>query len=334
MSYIYTIAPVYKFCKKNMKKQLEIYFLGSGPIAIPILKAIVAAPELRLLGIGTQADRPSGRSRKPASTPLGTVAMGMGLAVDKVANVNDPAYLAYLHNLNPAIVLVVSFGQILRDGLLELPRIACVNIHASLLPRYRGASPVVQCILNRDSETGICFTKMERGLDTGGIYSMIRVPLDHRETCAMLEAKLGMLAGKAVPGTLCSIALGDLKPVPQDDDQVVVCTKIKKIDGKINWSKSAEDIEAMVRAYHPWPGAFCKMLSTRGEIQVTLTKVICRRDLSGIPGRVLQADKYALIIACGEGALEVLELAPPGKREMAAVAFLNGLRGEKPVILP
>ena len=232
------------------------------------------------------------------------------------------------------MVLVISFGQILRRDFLELPPLGCINIHASLLPRYRGASPITQCILNRDAETGICFMKMERGLDTGPVYSSVRVPLDHREYCEMLEMKLGVIAAEVTPGTLCAIAAGELEPEPQDDTAATVCTKIRKSDGKINWSLSADDIEAMVRAYYPWPGASCTLLTTRGEMPVTLTRVLPRRDLGGAPGTVLQADKYALIVACGAGALEIVELSPPARRAMPAVAFLNGLRGEKPVILP
>ncbi|UKI34374.1 MAG: hypothetical protein L6W00_13975 [Lentisphaeria bacterium] len=122
---------------------------------------------------------------------------------------------------------------------------------------------------------------------------------------------------------------GELEPEPQDDTAATVCTKIRKSDGKINWSLSADDIEAMVRAYYPWPGASCTLLTTRGEMPVTLTRVLPRRDLGGAPGTVLQADKYALIVACGAGALEIVELSPPARRAMPAVAFLNGLRGEK-----
>ena len=317
-----------------MTNQPKIYFLGSGQIAVPVLKAVAVAPQLRLVGVGTQLDRPAGRNRKPTPTPVGAAAEEMGLPVDKIPNVNTPEFLAGRRAKEPDLVLVVSFGQILRRDFLELPPLGCVNIHASLLPRYRGASPITQCILNRDAETGICFMKMERGLDTGPIYSSIRVPLDHREYGEMLEMKLGVIAAEITPGTLCSIAAGELEPKPQDDTEATVCTKIRKSDGRINWALSAYDIEAMVRAYYPWPGASCTMLTTRGEMPVTLTRVLPRRDLGGEPGTVLQADKYALIVACGSGAIEIIELSPPGRRAMPAVAFLNGLRGEKPVILP
>lgn len=317
-----------------MTNQLKIYFLGSGQIAVPVLKAVAAAPQLRLVGVGTQLDRPAGRNRRPTPTPVGAAAEELGLFADKIPNVNAPEFLAALRAKEPDMVLVISFGQILRRDFLELPPLGCINIHASLLPRYRGASPITQCILNRDAETGICFMKMERGLDTGPVYSSVRVPLDYREYCEMLEMKLGVIAAEVTPGTLCAIAAGELEPEPQDDTAATVCTKIRKSDGKINWSLSADDIEAMVRAYYPWPGASCTLLTTRGEMPVTLTRVLPRRDLGGAPGAVLQADKYALIVACGAGALEIVELSPPARRAMPAVAFLNGLRGEKPVILP
>ncbi len=317
-----------------MTNQLKIYFLGSGQIAVPVLKAVAVAPELRLVGVGTQLDRPAGRSRRPTPTPVGAVAEELGFAVDKIPDVNAPEFLASLRAKRPDLVLVLSFGQILRRDLLELPPFGCINIHASLLPRYRGASPIAQCILNRDAETGVCFMRMERGLDTGPVYSSIRVPLDHREYGEMLERKLGVIAAEATPGTLCAIAAGELEPKPQDGTAATVCTRIRKSDGRINWALSAWEIEAMVRAYSPWPGARCTMLTTRGELPVTLTRALPRRDLGGAHGTVLQADKYALIVACGSGALEIIELSPPGRRPMSAVAFLNGLRGEKPLLLP
>lgn len=316
----------------NMINKPKIYFLGSGQIAVPILKAVAEAPGLELLGVGTQLDRPAGRSRKPTPTPVGATADEMGIGAERILSVNTPEFLNKLRPMNPDILLVVSFGQLLKEEILALPRVACVNVHASLLPRYRGASPITQCILNRDAETGVAFMLMERGLDSGPVYHTIMVPLDHREYADMLEVKLGYTAAQAAPGIIGAIARHEFEPVRQDSTAATVCTKIRKSDGVINWTNSALSIEAMVRAYYPWPGAQCTILTTRGEERLTLTRVQHRMDLHGVPGRVLQADKYALIIACGKGAIEIIELAPPGRRAMPAVAFLNGLRGEKPVI--
>ncbi len=317
-----------------MTNKPKIYFLGSGPIAVPILKQVAASPVLELVGVGTQLDRPAGRSRRPTPTPVGAAAISLGLEPERIASVNSPEYLDGLRRRTPDIILVVSFGQILRAELLALPRVGCVNIHASLLPRYRGASPITQCILNRDAETGICFMAMERGLDSGPVYHSITVPLDYREYADILEFKLGRIAASVTPGILCAINAGHLEPRRQDSTLATVCTKIRKSDGMIDWRKNAYDIEAMIRAYFPWPGARMVLRTSRGEETVTLLRALVRRDQGGAPGQLLQADKYALVIGCGRWALEILGLAPPGRRAMPAVAYLNGLRGEKPEIVP
>lgn len=316
-----------------MENKPKIYFLGSGMIAVPILKVLATAEELELIGVGTQLDRPAGRNRRPTPTPVGVEARKIGLEPECIASVNDEVYLDRLKNLRPDLIVVVSFGQILRIPLLTLPKKGCVNIHASLLPRYRGASPIAQCILNRDAETGICFMAMESGIDTGAIYEKIKVPLDHSEYANQLAFKLGCIAAEATPGVLCSICRGELVPIPQDSVEATVCTKIRKGDGIIRWNKPAYEIEAMVRAFFPWPGAYASIRTQKGIENVTLVHVNSRLELSGAPGQILRADKYGLVVACGKGAIEILELAPPGRRIMSAVAYLNGLRGEKPEFL-
>lgn len=317
-----------------MTDRVKIYFLGSGTIAVPVLRAVAAAPELELTGVGTQLDRPAGRNRKPTPTPVGAAALELGIEPDRIASVNAPEFLERLQAKAPELLLVVSFGQLLRAALLELPPKGCVNIHASLLPRYRGASPITQCILNRDIETGVCFMAMERGLDTGAVYQTIPVPLDHSECAAELEFKLGVIAAEVTPGILCSIRRGELLPEPQDSVLATVCTKIRKTDGQVRWTESCYELEAMVRAYCPWPGAFAAVRTSKGVESVTLIRVNHRRELSGQPGELLRADKHGLVVACGKGAIEILELAPPGRRSMPAVAYLNGLRGELPEFLP
>lgn len=312
----------------------KIYFLGSGVIACPVLKAIASSPGLALVGVGTQLDRPAGRSRRSTPTPVASAAAEIGIEAERIGSVNDPAFLEGLRRKEPDLILVISFGQLLRAEILALPASGCVNIHASLLPRYRGASPITQCILNRDSETGVCFMAMERGLDTGAVYQTIPLPLDHTEYASELEFKLGRIAAEAAPGVLGSICRGELRAVPQDSVSATVCTKIRKADGLIRWTGFCQEIEAMVRAYCPWPGAFSRVRTSKGEESVTLLRVAMRRDLAGRPGEVLRADKYGLVVACGRGAIEILELAPPGRRSMPATAWLNGLRGEIPEFLP
>lgn len=317
-----------------MTDKPKIYFLGSGDIAVPILKKLAAAPELELVGVGTQIDRPAGRSRRMVSTPVGIAADEMGLCAERLPSVNAPDFLASLRLRQPDLVVVVSFGQILKAELLALPRAGCVNIHASLLPKYRGASPIAQALLNRDAVTGVTFMGMVKGLDTGPIYQTIILPLDGREYANTLELKLGVIAADAAVGILLAVAGGELKSTPQNEAAASLCTKISKADGEIDFHESAVLIESKVRAYTPWPGAVFGMRTSKGEIRASITRAIVRRDLPSRPGEIVQADKFALIVGCGSGALEIVELAPAGKRAMRAVEFLNGLRGEKPKILP
>ena len=261
-------------------------------------------------------------------TPVGRAAEAAGLVPDKPENVNAPDFLAKLRALAPDMVVVVSFGQLLRQELLELPRLGCVNIHASLLPRYRGASPIVQAILRRDAETGVCFMRMEKGLDTGAVYRTFRRPLDGTEYADALELALGELAGREVAATLAGIASGEYPPVAQDDAAATVCRKIRKDDAWIDWRSTAGDIDAMVRAYHPWPGARCRVRRKSGDSVLTLRKVEVLPDRMAAPGEVCIPDRRTLLVGCGSGALKILELTPESSRTMDAAAFLNGLRGE------
>ena len=309
--------------------KLKIYFLGSGEIAVPVLKACLTSPDLELVGVGTQPDRAAGRRGKLSPTPVGRAAAELGIEPDKPENVNAPDFLAKLRALEPDMVVVVSFGQLLRQELLELPRHGCVNVHASLLPRYRGASPIVQAILRRDAETGVCFMHMEKGLDTGAVYRTLKYRLDGTEYADALEAVLGELAGREAAATLVGIAAGAYRPVAQDDAAATVCRKIRKEEAWIDWRRDTADIAAMVRAYHPWPGARCRVRRNSGDSVLTLRKVEVLPDRAMAPGEVCIPDRRTLIVGCGAGALKILELTPESSKTMDAAAFLNGLRGEK-----
>ena len=310
-------------------KRLKIYFLGSGEIAVPVLGACMASPELELVGVGTQPDRAAGRRGRLSPTPVGRAAAERGLEPDKPENVNAPEFLAELRVLDPDMVVVVSFGQLLRQELLELPRLGCVNVHASLLPRYRGASPIVQSILRRDAETGVCFMRMEKGLDTGAVYRTLKYPLNGTEYADALEMALGELAGREVAATLVGIAADRYPPVGQDDAAATVCRKVRKEDAWIDWRRAAADIDAMVRAYHPWPGARCRVRRGSGDSVLTLRKVEVLPGGDMAPGEVSIPDRRTLLVGCGGGALKILELTPESSKTMDAAAFLNGLRGEK-----
>ena len=312
----------------------KIYFLGSGAIAVPVLRELVSDMRIEFAGAATQIDRPAGRKGILTPTPLGSFGDSAGIHVRRVANVNDEAFLDELRNCKPDFVVVVSFGQLLKSALLELPEYGCVNVHASLLPKYRGASPIVQCILNRDAATGVALMQMEKGLDTGAVYATWERPLDGTEFAEPLEDELGELAAENIVSALLDVYSGKLCAVPQDDASATVCRKIKKEMGIIDWNKDACEIEAMVRAYTPWPGAVCMVKTPKGDVKASIIKAVVRKDLSGAPGQSLDCGKKEIIVACGKYALQIIEIAPSGSKAMPAAAFRNGLRGEKAEFIP
>ena len=309
-----------------MIDKISIYFMGAGKIAVPVLKALAGADNIDLLGIGTQVDQRAGRGKTPRPTPVGQFAAENKLEADKIESVKDPLFMDKMRSLNLDFIVVVSFGQILRQELLDIPGCCCLNVHASILPEYRGASPISAAILNGDADSGIAFMKMDKGLDTGDVYKILKMPLQGNEYADSLENELGDLAAENIVEALEQIKSGQLSPRKQDEQQATLTSKVKKNDGEIDWNLPAEKIEAMVRAYHPWPGAYFTLQGKKGQIKLNIIEARCVKDISGGAGEVLQADKKALLIACGKGALEILKLIPQGKKEMSGPAFLNGHR--------
>jgi methionyl-tRNA formyltransferase len=307
-----------------MNKKNKVYFLGSGKIAVPILEQLLKAKSIELVGVGTQLDRPSGRHKKLHPTPIGEFTARQGIKVDKISSVNSPDFIEYIGALLPDFILVVSFGQILKKTLLNLPQIACVNIHASLLPRYRGASPIAAAITHREQCTGICFMRMDAGLDTGDIYCSYEHHLDGHEYADLLEESLGLLAAAKVEVVLNGIAADALRPFPQNHGHATITKKIHKNEGHLDWSLPAIDIEAKVRGYFPWPGVSFSMIAHQREISLRITSAVVKVGMYGQPGEVLQADKRGWIVACGQDALEIHTVVPQGKKEMRGAEFLNG----------
>ena len=312
----------------------KVYFLGSGAIAVPVLRELVSDCRIEFAGAATQIDRPAGRKGVLTPTPIGAYGDSAGISVKRVPDVNNEEFLDELRKKTPDFVVVVSFGQLLKSTLLELPVHGCVNVHASILPKYRGASPIVQCILNRDGATGVALMQMEKGLDTGAVYATWERPLDGTEYADPLEVELGEIAAKNIVSSLLDISGGKLDAVPQNEENATVCRKIKKEMGIIDWNRDAFEIEAMVRAYTPWPGAVCMVKTPRGDVKASIIKAKVREDLSGAPGQSLDCGKKEIIVACGQYALQILEIAPSGSKPMPAAAFRNGLRGEKAEFIP
>ena len=306
--------------------KVRIYFLGSGEIAVPVIDRIYRSDKFELSGICTQCDRPAGRAKALLPTPVGVWAEKNNIAATKPLSVNDPAFISKLKDLNPDIILVISYGQILKEDFLKIPKISCVNAHASLLPKYRGASPITAAILNADRETGVCFMKMEKGLDNGAVYKEIKISLHGDEYADSLELELGKLAAKNVEEVLYDIFSGKIHPKEQDHSKASYVGKIKKNDGNINWNMSAVEIERKIRAFYPWPGVYFNINTPKGPKKINITNGKVVNDLTGRPGEVIKADKTGWIISCGSGALKIVKLIPEGKKEMAGEDFLLGTK--------
>ena len=313
---------------KNKQNKIKLYFLGSGKIAVPIIKEIANSKRIDLVGIGTQPDQPSGRKKKLQPTPVGAWANEAGFAIDKPESVNSPEFMEKVEALSPDLILVVSYGQLLKEKILSLPKYGCINVHASLLPKYRGASPIAAAILNGDKTTGITIMGMEKGLDSGPIFTSLEHKLNDTENAANLELDLGFLAAKNIEDVLLKIYDKKLIPQTQDDSIATYAGKVKKQDGKIDWTFAANKIERMVRAYYPWPGAYFYLLigNVKKKIQITKASIYMENwsRHSYNVGEMIKTDKKKWIIACGTGALEITKLTPEGKREMTGTDFLSG----------
>ncbi|HBM15842.1 MAG TPA: methionyl-tRNA formyltransferase [Lentisphaeria bacterium] len=308
----------------------KLYFMGSGEIAVPIIDKLYSSECFELVGVCTQEDKPAGRNKILTPTPVGLWAKEKGVSVVKPKSVNSDEFISHIKMRQPHLILVVSFGQILKQPILNIPVIGCINIHASLLPKYRGASPVTAAILNGDAETGVCFMQMEKGLDSGPVFNEIRYTLRGDETADELEKSLGKLAAQHVDAILSDICSGKVSGVLQDASSATNVGKIKKSDGLIDWkNKSATQIERMVRAYHPWPGAYTFIHTQKGIRKIIITSASCTDSVSSAPGKIEAANSKRFEIgASSNSVLKLNRLIPEGKKEMSAEEFLRGTRVE------
>jgi methionyl-tRNA formyltransferase len=295
---------------------LRVVFAGTPPFAARALEAIVAAGHHVELVL-TQPDRPAGRGMHLSPSAVAQCAASHGLTIEKPASLKDPQAQLRLRELAPEVLVVAAYGLLLPRAVLDIPARGCLNIHASLLPRWRGAAPIQRALLAGDEATGICIMQMEAGLDTGPVLLDKQMPIGPRDTTGSLLERLTALGADLIVQALAEIH--SLQPRPQDDARATYAAKITKADARIDWSRTAAQIDRQVRAFNPSPGAEARM----GE---DLVKIWEARPVEGVgtPGAVIEANPSRLVIACGEGALQLLQLQRPGGRRMGAGDFVRG----------
>lgn len=308
-----------------MSDRLRIVYMGTPDFAVPALEALIASRH-DVVGVVTNPDRPSGRGKKMTPPPVKVAASAAEIPVYQPRKLrkNDDAF-DRISAWNADVGVVAAYGQILPQRFLDIFEHGCVNIHASLLPRHRGASPINAAIVHGDSESGVTIMQMEAGLDTGPMIATRKVPIEPLTTAQELHDELSKLGAAMIVGALEGLTSGEITPEPQDDSRSTYASMMSKSDGRIDWSKSAADVANLIRGMNPWPGAFATLQRPDGDLRVKF-HLARSAEGEGEPGEILAADGDDLVIACGDGAIEVLEIQPAGKRALGPRDFNNGFQ--------
>jgi len=303
---------------------LRIIFMGTAELSCASLEKLAGDKNFSILAVVTQPDKPTGRvSKKQPFSPVKVLAEKLNLPVLQPLKARDESFIGELRGLMPDLMVVVAYGQILPPGILDLPRFGCLNVHTSLLPKYRGAAPIQWAIADGEPETGVTIMKMDAGLDTGPVLSTRRTPILPTDDSQVLHDRLAQLGAELLAETIPGYVAGNISPQPQPAEGSTYAAKIKKEDGRIVWHQPAVQIWNRLRAFTPWPGAFTFL---QAEPKPQLLKIWKAEviEKNGPAGTVLSADKTGIIVGCGKDALRILELQREGGRRLPAEPFLAG----------
>lgn len=307
--------------------------MGTPDFAVPALQALVGAPDLfEVVGVVTQPDRPRGRGRKLAPSPVKACALQHNIPVFQPTKLKSAETHEALAAFKADLFIVAAYGRILPQAVLDLPRLGCINIHASLLPKWRGASPIAHALWHGDVEAGVAIMQMEAGLDTGPVFGMQAVILAADETCGSLTERLAMLGAQRLVQLLPAIITGALKPAAQNDVEASYAPLLDKAHGRLNWQAPADELARQIRAFDPWPGTYTFIQDPTGQSlgrRVGVTQARVDAQAKGAPGRVLAASSLGVLVACGTGGLWLLQVKPEGRGAMPAAAWVAG-RGITP----
>jgi methionyl-tRNA formyltransferase len=304
---------------KGHEPSLRVLFAGTPEFALPALQSLIES-ECEIIAVLTQPDRPAGRGKQLRASPVKRLALENGLEVLQPESLKDPAWREKLSRIRPDLAIVVAYGLMIPGWMLSLPRHGCWNIHASLLPRWRGAAPIQRAIEAGDGQTGVCIMQIEPALDTGPVYMCLTTPIDPDDTAGSLHDRLAALGAGALRSCLEMLAANTLpEPLAQDDEQAVYAAKLSKTEAQLDWNLPAEVLERRVRAFNPWPVAWCELNGERLRIWkagVADSPVGCK------PGEV-HTEHRTLLVGTIDKALKIMELQRPGGQRMTAEQYLN-----------
>lgn len=301
---------------------MRIVFMGTPDFAVPSLEALLRSDD-HVVGVVTQPDRPKGRGQTLVAPPVKVVAEQAGIPVVQPLKIRTPDFLETLAGWKPDLIAVAAFGRILHAPILALPPMGCVNVHGSLLPKYRGAAPIQWALINGETETGITTMLMDEGMDTGPMLLQAKIPILPDDTAGTLAPRLARLGGQLLVQTIAGLRAGTITPIPQDHAQATMAPLLKKEDGAIDWTMSASALVNRIRGLSPWPGAY----TFHGSERWTIWKAVAAPEpASSGPGTVLAVTKQSIKVATGEGTLELLEIQTANSKRMSVGHYLAGHR--------
>ena len=299
---------------------MKIVFMGTPDIAVGCLQAIIDEKH-EILGVVTQPDKPVGRGKKLGMPPVKELALKYNLKVYQPVKARDEEFVTLLKELNPDLIVVVAFGQILPKSILDIPKLGCINVHVSLLPKYRGAAPINWVIINGEKKTGVTTMYMDEGLDTGDMILTSEFDLDNEITAGQLHDKMAILGAKTLKETIELIEKGEAPRIPQNHDEFTYAPIMNKSLGNINWNNSAHDIHNLVRGVNPWPSAY----TTYNGITMKIWKTEVLNEVSEkTPGTILNVDKDGIKISTKDNTILVKEIQMPGKKRVEVSEYIKG----------
>ena len=301
---------------------MRIVFMGTPDFAVGSLQALCESGKHEILAVVTQPDRPKGRGNKLLQTPVKEYALEQGLTVYQPQKVKTPEFVELLHELQPELIVVAAFGQFLSKEILELPKYGCINVHASLLPKYRGAAPIQYAIIKGEKESGVTIMQMDIGMDTGAMLDKVVVPIEENTTMGELHDALREQGAALLLQVIDKIAAGTAAAEPQDDAQATYATLLDRSMEHIDWSKTAQEVHNLIRGFNPAPSTFTKLPNGK-SLKIWGSKMTDKNSAAAA-GTVIETGKHSFFVACGEGVLEITEVQPESKKRMPAQVFLNG----------